>query len=377
MERSGFFDAHVVGNEYDRVYLAESFARYFASFIGNGVFGGRSTELQVRAPQDGGMSVVIKPGQGFINGYWYENTSDFALRIDNADGVLNRIDNIVLRWGLEERSMNLAVKKGEFAVEAVAPALTRNAEYYELKLAEVSVRAGAINIYDADITDKRLDAAVCGPVVGVVKQIDAEYYGYQLNNFINRYIAKAEHEYLYSYIPSLDDLKQRARGAYDDFIEFLATLTDNANTQLAAFLALLASQRSEATAEISALVAELHGLLDGDIASQLSARITAIENDRDTSVQVSTINHNNGEYHHVDLYEVSYGWGIGGAGEGPAGGGSLISVPRFVYEMPNENTLKIKTKAGYGTVEGTYKIDDTHYVIVFTNRTTSLLVVLR
>ena len=30
-EQCGFFDAHVVGNEYDRVYLAEQFARYFAS----------------------------------------------------------------------------------------------------------------------------------------------------------------------------------------------------------------------------------------------------------------------------------------------------------------------------------------------------------
>lgn len=230
MERSGFFDAHVVGNEYDRVYLAESFAKYFASFIGNGVFGARSTELQVRASEDGGMSVYVKPGQGYINGYWYENTSDLVLRIDNADGVLNRIDNIVLQWGLAERSMNLVVKKGTFAAEAVAPALLRDAEHYELKLAEVSVRAGAINIYDVDIVDKRLDTSVCGPVVGAVEQIDSRSYGSQLNGFIERYIARVEFEH------------------------------------------------EQAADVIRALIADLHGLLDEEVASQLLARIIDLEN---------------------------------------------------------------------------------------------------
>ena len=32
-ERSGFFDAHFVNGEYDRVYLSEHFAKYFANFI--------------------------------------------------------------------------------------------------------------------------------------------------------------------------------------------------------------------------------------------------------------------------------------------------------------------------------------------------------
>lgn len=377
MERSGFFDAYVVGNEYDRVYLAESFARYFASFIGNGVFGARSTELQVRAAADGGMYVTIKPGQGWINGYWYENTDDLTLKIDNADGVLNRIDNVVLRWGLQERAMNLVVKKGTFAVTASAPALVRNAEYYELKLAEVFVRAGAVSIFNSDIKDTRLDTAVCGAVTGVVNQISSEYYGYQLNAFIERYIAKADNEYLTKFIPSLDALKVRAQQALDDFLAYLKTLEKNANDQLAAFLALLTAQRSEATTEINRLLEELRGLLSGDIASALSERLTEVERKTTNETQVASITHNLGEYRHVDLYEYTYGWGIGGAGEGPAGGGSLISVPIFKYEMSNDNTLRIKTSTGYGTVEGTYKVDDGIYAITFKNQITSLIVMMR
>ena len=47
MERCGFFDANLVGEEYDRVYLASQFAAYFASFIGNGVYASKSDKLQV------------------------------------------------------------------------------------------------------------------------------------------------------------------------------------------------------------------------------------------------------------------------------------------------------------------------------------------
>lgn len=377
VERSGFFDAHVVGNEYDRVYLAESFASYFASFIGNGVFGGKSSELQVVASENGGMNVVIRPGQGYINGYWYENTSELQLKLSHADGVLNRIDNIVLRWGLQERTMWLAVSQGEYAVDAKAPALSRTKDYYELCLAQVSIRAGAINIYDSDITDKRLDNAVCGAVTGVVKQIDTNSYGYQLNTFIKRYIATADERYNSNFIPSLEDLKLRAQAAYQDFVSFLNTLSATANNAQAAYLALLSTHRSEATAEINRLIAELQGLLSGDIASALSERLTEVERKTNTNVNVATINHNKGLYPHVDLYEFVYGWGIGGAGVGPAGGGSLVSVPNFVYEMPNDNSLKIKVADGYGTVEGVYKFDDDKYVVNFKDKTVSLVIIIR
>ncbi len=38
MERSSFFNAELVDEKYDRTYNAEDFARYFASFIGSGIF---------------------------------------------------------------------------------------------------------------------------------------------------------------------------------------------------------------------------------------------------------------------------------------------------------------------------------------------------
>lgn len=190
-ENSGFFDAHLVNGEYDRVYLAESFAKYFASFIGNGIFGGKSNELMVKQKVTADMSVRVLSGQGWINGYWYENSDELSLAIDIADGVLNRIDIIVLRWDNSERVIRLAVKKGTSATSPSAPTIQRGADLYELKLAQVYIKAGATKITQADITDTRLNNEVCGFVHGVVDQFDTTEFGNQIDSFIENFEASS------------------------------------------------------------------------------------------------------------------------------------------------------------------------------------------
>jgi parallel beta-helix repeat protein len=172
VERCGFFDANLVGEEYDRVYLASQFAAYFASFIGNGVFAEHSNQLQVMEMATPQMQIGVERGQAWINGYWYENTDMLYLPIDVADGVLNRIDSVVLRLGFSERNMWLAVKKGTPAINPIAPEVTRTADYYELQLATISIPAGSIKITQAQITDTRMNQNVCGWVTGVIDQVD-------------------------------------------------------------------------------------------------------------------------------------------------------------------------------------------------------------
>lgn len=172
MERCGFFDANLVGEEYDRVYLAAQFAAYFASFIGNGVYAEHSNQLQVVAMPTPQMQVGVEKGQGWINGYWYENTDTMYLPIEVADGVLNRIDSIALRLGFAERNMWLMVKKGTPAINPIAPEVTRTADYYDLQLATISIPAGSIKITQAQIQDTRMNQDVCGWVTGVVEQLD-------------------------------------------------------------------------------------------------------------------------------------------------------------------------------------------------------------
>ncbi|MCD3217824.1 hypothetical protein G8S55_11410 [Clostridium botulinum C] len=170
MEKSGFFNAMKVGDTWDRIYKAENFAEYFASFIGNGVFPNPATGLQVKETSK--MQIVIKAGKAWINGFIYINTEDLILDIDVADGVLHRIDKVVLRYDVAKREIRVVVKKGEFNSKPTAPAITRNADMYELGLADITVNAGAIKISQADITDLRLNKEMCGIVHGVVDQVD-------------------------------------------------------------------------------------------------------------------------------------------------------------------------------------------------------------
>ncbi len=192
MERCGFFDANLVGEEYDRVYLASQFAAYFASFIGNGVFAKHSNQLQVVEMETPQMQVGVERGQAWINGYWYENTDILYLPIDVADGVLDRIDSVVLRLKLSERNIWLDVKKGTPAINPVAPEVTRDTDCYELQLATISIPAGSTKITQAQITDTRMNQEVCGWVTGVVDQIDTETLFKQLEAGFNAWFANVK-----------------------------------------------------------------------------------------------------------------------------------------------------------------------------------------
>lgn len=195
MERCGFFDANLVGEEYDRVYLAAQFAAYFASFIGNGVYAEHSNQLQVVAMPTPQMQVGVEKGQGWINGYWYENADTMYLPIEVADGVLNRIDSIVLRLGFAERNMWLMVKKGTPAVNPIAPEVTRTADYYDLQLATVSIPASSIRITQAQIQDTRMNQDVCGWVTGVVKQLDTTTLFNQFETYFQEFKENNQADY--------------------------------------------------------------------------------------------------------------------------------------------------------------------------------------
>lgn len=166
-ERSSFFNS-VNG---DRKYKASDFAEYFNSLITNGVFPNPSTNLQVLANNN--MTVTLKAGKAWINGYFYINTDDLILPVDVADGVLNRIDRIVLKMDTVGRNITVKVKKGTFASSPVAPILQRDADVYELGIADIYIGKGITSISQANITDLRMNSTYCGIVAGAVNQIDA------------------------------------------------------------------------------------------------------------------------------------------------------------------------------------------------------------
>jgi hypothetical protein len=117
------------------------------------------------------MTIKLPTGKAWINGYFYYNSSDLALTIDTADGVLHRKDNIVIRWDLADRAITAVVVKGTPGSSPSAPAVVRTAEQYDLKIAEIYIAAGTTTITQGMITDTRLNSTVCGIATQTVETI--------------------------------------------------------------------------------------------------------------------------------------------------------------------------------------------------------------
>lgn len=169
MEKYGFFNAVATADgKYDRSYLAEDFAGYFSSFIVNGVFKELGDKLEVVV--NSGMSIKVKSGVAWVNGYRYENDNDLTFTLENADGTLSRIDSVVVRLDITNREIKIHVKKGSLSSSPTIPAITRNNDIYELQLATVRVSANTAVLTQSMITDKRADKSVCGWVTAVGSQ---------------------------------------------------------------------------------------------------------------------------------------------------------------------------------------------------------------
>ncbi|MEX3621857.1 hypothetical protein [Viridibacillus arvi] len=179
----------------DRKYKAGDFASYFATFIGNGIFVNPSDCLQIIGNLDA-MSVTLRPGKAWINGYYLTNDDNYSLTLDKGDTSLNRIDRIVVRLDFIERKMLVAVKKGALSASPIAPALKRDADAYELALADVYVAKGALTVSQASITDTRLNKSLCGLMHGVVDQVDTTTIFNQYQSWFNNYSVTKADEFL-------------------------------------------------------------------------------------------------------------------------------------------------------------------------------------
>lgn len=173
MEKFSFFN----DVDDDRIYYAEDFARHLTKYFTNGIF---NNECQVLGNTND-MSVNVSIGSANINGYRYDNDSQKKLIIDNADGVLNRIDNIVIRLDLTNRTISAQVIKGAFAEKPTAPNLVRTTTIYDLRIAKISIPAGTTEITQDLITDTRFATNDCGNVTSAVLTPDTDNIFAQYN----------------------------------------------------------------------------------------------------------------------------------------------------------------------------------------------------
>lgn len=169
--KSYFFNAVKVGDTYDRTYNAEDFASYLSKLVSNGVFASPSNNLQVVS--DNGLNIIVKVGEGWINGHKMVNTADLPLSVESSDVILNRKDYVIFYLDNVNRNMGIEVKKGTPAQSPTAPALIRNNSRYELALAEITLAKGQSSITASSIKDLRGYSSLCGYVRSLIDSTDA------------------------------------------------------------------------------------------------------------------------------------------------------------------------------------------------------------
>ena len=150
-------------NGYD--FDAADVAAYLAGLT-SGVFSG-DEDFPVTAA--GGLKVTVGAGRGWVHpsrftGYSITKRESDTLTMPLADPSLPRIDRIVIRYDAGARAASLHVLQGTASSTPTAPAISRTELIYDLCLAEITRPAGSTSITTGQITDTRLDEALCGIV---------------------------------------------------------------------------------------------------------------------------------------------------------------------------------------------------------------------
>lgn len=138
-----------------------------------------SSEEDFAVTAAGGLSVTVSAGVGWVHPARFEGYSVImreaeTLTLALSDGQRTRIDRIVLRYDAAARKSSLLVVQGTPDTQPTAPGISRTALLYDLCLAQITRPAGSTTIVAGNITDTRLDPALCGVMRDGVTGIPTE-----------------------------------------------------------------------------------------------------------------------------------------------------------------------------------------------------------
>ena len=217
-----FFDSQVTYDEfgtpvYDRPNSAEQLRATFSSLLSNGIV---STKTSSMASELGfivdaveGMEIAVNKGVCWINGSCGKEPSRRTFKLD-AGMEQPRYDSVVLRWDNRQaaRNIDIFVKKGTPGGDPTIPLLERNSSVYELRIANILVKANTLEITTKNITDTRLDTEDCGLVVGLVENIDTSQLYKQIQSDLYDFKSTEQAEFMSWFETIQDILDENAAG---------------------------------------------------------------------------------------------------------------------------------------------------------------------
>ena len=135
-------------------------------------------------------NVTIGTGIAWINNEDFSGKvaalkSAEVLDLGIADSTYPRIDVIAIQYSANNNATDVVIKKGTPATNPVRPSIVRTGAIYELYLASIYRTAGATVVTAGDVTDLRMDGAVCGLMADSVTHIDTEAINRQVQELLS------------------------------------------------------------------------------------------------------------------------------------------------------------------------------------------------
>lgn len=163
-------------------------AKQAGTWLGTRTSGVWSGDDNLRVSVASARQLKLSPGIAWINTeqFWgkvYCNTADILFNLPTADGVLDRICRVVIRWDKTANKAEATLLLGTPASTPVAPARSTTDELYDLVIADYLIQHGETTASAARLTDQRMNEELCGlmrdgvtrlPTAGFQAQIDAE-----------------------------------------------------------------------------------------------------------------------------------------------------------------------------------------------------------
>lgn len=227
----------------DRKYDAAQMSAIFNGIINDGVFMSVGNYL-ITSPA-AGMIVNVGTGRAWFNSTWTYNSSAYAITVDAAEAVLDRIDTIVLEINTtdEVRANSIKIVKGTPDAAPIAPTLTNDANIHQYPLCDIYVAAGVTEILEVDITN-RVGTVDCPFITGILETVDtsallaqweAEFDTFMLNNNseFTTFMNASDSEFHEWFQGVQDILDETAEGNILSMIGDITLLTTDDKTSLA------------------------------------------------------------------------------------------------------------------------------------------------
>lgn len=172
-------------NDHDRTLTSDDIAGFFEGRQSNGVAKG----LVVTPYKD--MTIKLTDGHAAINGRQFVSASDSngiptTLDCGIANGTYSKYVSVFLRSTISARTIEPVVKEGTPSANPTVPAIQRDADVYELRLADILIPKGTTAITQ-DMIHNTIAGSECGMSVNQPQSVDTEQFAAELDAWLELY----------------------------------------------------------------------------------------------------------------------------------------------------------------------------------------------